>query len=663
MGLRFVFGRGGSGKSTYLLNEIKQRVQDNETTPVILLVPEQYSFEMEKKISSLYLGKEKDKYMRTRVLTFNTMSALVFTKTGGLTDVNINSSGKAMITYKAIEKVASELNVFSKAAAQTGFVGSVSEIISELKQYNVNYDMLEYIAEDIENETLRLKLKDVSKIYEAFENELHENYVDSQDMLGSLAQKLENTSYFDGCYVYIDEFTGFTPKQYSILAKLLKQAKEVSISLTVDNVNYLNYRKNDPFSRTKYTYEKLRKIAMDNGVKINPYIDLNKGKIKRFENNNELLHLERYYNAYPYHDYEKEVNYLKIKEFNNLYEEVEHIAKEIVNLVRDKNIRYKDITVATRDLNRYDFLVHSIFNEYEIPNFIDKKRDVKSNPIIVLITSALEIKNKRYSYEVMFRYLKSGLIGLSVDEVSLIENYVILNGIKGKKWLEEKWEYRAVNNYNSDITEEESQTIQTINEIKNRVLSPVIKLQNKLKGKKSCREICKNIYEFLVEIDMEQTIYDLVEDFKAKGELEVASQYSQVWDIVIDILDQIVEIMGDDVVSIDRFIKIISLGFEEYELGLVPPSIDQVLVSSVDRMKNPNTKYLYLIGITDGIFPLIAKEKGILNDKDRNTLMDRGVEIDIDSKTKTFEEQFLVYNALTSTSENLILTYTVADSE
>ena len=663
MGLRFVFGRGGSGKSTYLLNEIKQRVQDNETTPVILLVPEQYSFEMEKKISSLYLGKEKDKYMRTRVLTFNTMSALVFTKTGGLTDVNINSSGKAMITYKAIEKVASELNVFSKAAAQTGFVGSVSEIISELKQYNVNYDMLEYIAEDIENETLRLKLKDVSKIYEAFENELHENYVDSQDMLGSLAQKLENTSYFDGCYVYIDEFTGFTPKQYSILAKLLKKAKEVSISLTVDNVNYLNYRKNDPFSRTKYTYEKLRKIAMDNGVKINPYIDLNKGKIKRFENNNELLHLERYYNAYPYHDYEKEVNYLKIKEFNNLYEEVEHIAKEIVNLVRDKNIRYKDITVATRDLNRYDFLVHSIFNEYEIPNFIDKKRDVKSNPIIVLITSALEIKNKRYSYEVMFRYLKSGLIGLSVDEVSLIENYVILNGIKGKKWLEEKWEYRAVNNYNSDITEEESQTIQTINEIKNRVLSPVIKLQNKLKGKKSCREICKNIYEFLVEIDMEQTIYDLVEDFKAKGELEVASQYSQVWDIVIDILDQIVEIMGDDVVSIDRFIKIISLGFEEYELGLVPPSIDQVLVSSVDRMKNPNTKYLYLIGVTDGIFPLIAKEKGILNDKDRNTLMDRGVEIDIDSKTKTFEEQFLVYKALTSTSENLILTYPVADSE
>ena len=663
MGLRFVFGRGGSGKSTYLLNEIKQRVQDNETTPVILLVPEQYSFEMEKKISSLYLGKEKDKYMRTRVLTFNTMSALVFTKTGGLTDVNINSSGKAMITYKAIEKVASELNVFSKAAAQTGFVGSVSEIISELKQYNVNYDMLEYIAEDIENETLRLKLKDVSKIYEAFENELHENYVDSQDMLGSLAQKLENTSYFDGCYVYIDEFTGFTPKQYSILAKLLKQAKEVSISLTVDNVNYLNYRKNDPFSRTKYTYEKLRKIAMDNGVKINPYIDLNKGKIKRFENNNELLHLERYYNAYPYHDYEKEVNYLKIKEFNNLYEEVEHIAKEIVNLVRDKNIRYKDITVATRDLNRYDFLVHSIFNEYEIPNFIDKKREAKANPIIVLIISALEMKNRRYSYETMFRYLKSGLIGISKEDISLLENYVLANGIKGKKWFEDKWEYRLYHNIISDENDYEVEVREKVNEIKDKVLSPIITLQEKLKGKNKVQDICRYVYEFLLDINMPETIENLVINFKNKGELDIANQYSQVFNIVVEILDQMVEIMGEESISLDKFVKLISLGFDEYELGLVPPSIDQVLVSSVDRMKNSNTKYLYLIGTTDGTFPLIAKDNGLLSDNDRENLQKKGVEVNIDSKTKTFEEQFLVYKALTSTSENLIITYPIADHE
>ena len=152
-------------------------------------------------------------------------------------------------------------------------------------------------------------------------------------------------------------------------------------------------------------------------------------------------------------------------------------------------------------------------------------------------------------------------------------------------------------------------------------------------------------------------------DFRAKGELDVANQYAQVWDIVVDILDQMVEIMDSETISLDKFIKLISLGFDEYELGLVPPSIDQVLVSSVDRMKNTDTKYLYLIGTTDGTFPLIAKDNGLLNDNDRTDLGKKGVEVDIDSKTKTFEEQFLVYKALTSTSENLIITYPISDHE
>ena len=149
--------------------------------------------------------------------------------------------------------------------------------------------------------------------------------------------------------------------------------------------------------------------------------------------------------------YEEETKNIHIKEFNNLYSEVEEVAKEIVELVRDKGIRYRDITVATRDLNKYDFLVHSIFNEYKIPNFIDKKREAKANPIIVLIISALEMKNRRYSYETMFRYLKSGLIGISKDDISLLENYVLANGIKGKKWFEDKWEYRLYHNIISFI--------------------------------------------------------------------------------------------------------------------------------------------------------------------------------------------------------------------
>ena len=525
MGLRFVLGRGGIGKTSFMLNHIKKRVQDNETSPVILLVPEQYSFEMEKNISKLFQGEEKDKYLRSRVLSFKTMSSIVFSKVGGLTDVNINSSGKAMMIYKSIDKISSELKVYGKSSTQSGFVGSITDMISELKQYNVSPEMLENISGQIENETLRYKLMDIAKIYGEFEKNLHENYVDSQDMLTSLSVKLQQCDYFKDAYIYIDEFTGFTPNQYSIIKELLKQAKEVYISLTIDSLTQFTYSKNDAFSRTKYTYEKLYKIAAEEGVKIHANVNLNAENVKRFNGNEELQHLESFYHAYPYRKYEKKTEHIKIKEFNNLYDEVEQVAKDIIHLVRDKKVRYKDITVATRDLKRYDFLVRSIFKEYEIPNFIDEKREAKSNPIIVLIISALEMKNRRYSYETMFRYLKSGLIGVSDEDISLLENYVLQNGIKGKKWFEERWDYKVNPNYLAEESEFDLEQKERINETKNKVLEPIIKLQDKLKKQnKTVQEICTYVYEFLLDINIEETLERLINNFNEKGDLEIAKE-------------------------------------------------------------------------------------------------------------------------------------------
>ena len=272
------------------------------------------------------------------------------------------------------------------------------------------------------------------------------------------------------------------------------------------------------------------------------------------------------------------------------------------------------------------------------------------------------MKGRRYSYETMFRYLKSGLIGIDSSDINLLENYVLANGIKGKKWFEEVWEYK-INQNTYEESEYEIETKSRVNETKNKALTPIIHLQEKLKGKNKVEDICRYIYEFLLEIEMPTTIENIIMDFKEKGELDIANQYSQVWNIVVDIFDQMVEIMGKETVSLDKFIRLISLGFDEYELGLVPPSIDQVLVSSIDRMKNPNTRYLYLVGTIDGTFPLIAKDNGLLSDNDRYSLGQKGIEVDIDSKTKTFEEQYLVYKALTSTCENLIVTYPIADHE
>ncbi len=185
-----------------------------------------------------------------------------------------------MMVYRAIEDVSEELNVFSKSKSQAGFVSSITEMISEMKQYNISPEMLENISGELDNETLSLKLKDISKIYNSFEGKLHENYVDAQDMLTSLASKIELSSYLDGACVYIDEFTGFTPNQYNVIKSILNKSKSVNISLTVDDVNYTGYSKADMFSRTKFTYSKLTQLCNEEGIKILPQVNLNTGVIK-----------------------------------------------------------------------------------------------------------------------------------------------------------------------------------------------------------------------------------------------------------------------------------------------------------------------------------------------------------------------------------------------
>ncbi|MDR0879482.1 MAG: helicase-exonuclease AddAB subunit AddB [Clostridioides sp.] len=663
MGFRFIFGRGGSGKSTFILDEVKKQVNNDEKTPIFILVPEQYNFEMEKRVGDLFLGGVSDKFLRVRILTFNTLSKIIFSNVGGLTDVNINSSGRAMIAYKSAQAVEGELSIFKNSIANPGFIEKISDTISELKQYNVSSEDMQLASGKVDSEALAMKLRDISAIYDSFEENLHEKYVDSQDILDSLSKKIGLSDYLDGATVYIDEFTGFTPKQYEIIRQLIVKAKDVNMSLTLDSVGDGVYSQTDVFSRTKFTYMNIMKILREEGVKISPPVNLGELEIPRFRGNKELIHLEKNYSFYPYEVYKGATEHVEIKIFNNLYEEIEEIAKEITRLVRDEGIRYKDITLATRDLNRYNFLVESIFTEYEIPYFLDAKRESKNNPIIVLIISALEMKSKNYRYDTMFRYLKSGLLGMDEDEISLLENYVLANGIRGNKWFEETWEYRINKDYSRDETQYELDVKARVNQIKDKVIRPISNLHDKLRGRNTAEGICRYVYEFLLDINLADTIELMISKFEGEGNLDRAKEYAQIWDIVIDMLDQMVEILGGEQIALKRFIDLMNLGFDENELGLVPPSLDQVLVSSVDRMKNPDTRYLYLIGTTDGVFPLITKDDGILNDEDRVKLEDSGIKIDIDSRTKTYEEQFLVYKSLTFTSENLIVSYPIADHE
>lgn len=661
MSIRFIYGRAGSGKSYRMFCDIKHRIDDGEGNPLIILVPEDFSFQAEK---DLLRAVGEAGIMKARVLSFKRMAYMVFGEVGGLTRQHMNNAGRCMLIYRIMEECQDNLKAFKKAVKMRGFINTISDMITELKTYGVTYEDLANTAQKIQpDRMLQDKLTDIGLIFSNFQEMLHKNYIDSEDDLDLLSQKIEKSLLFDGAQVWVDGFSVLTPQQLKVLEKIMKKAERVNITICSDCRDN-PHESADVFSSIEDMEDKILKIAADNNVSVEKPVKINDEVCYKFKDNPELSHLEKNLFSYPYRVYDPETDCISVFKAVNKYTEVENAAREIVNLCRDEGLRYSDIAVVTRDVKGYENLVGAIFAEYNIPYFLDEKRDIGGNPLIVLVQSCLEIVWKNWTYESVFRYLKTGLSGIDRSDIDLIENYVLSSGIKGKKWTDGKaWQYWPDHDFKGSLSADDRVKLDRINEIRNSISAPLIKFQNSIIGIRSAREISKALFELLTSIGVPEKIQMRIDKFKKEGELDLASEYGKVWNIFIEILDQIVEVLGDDVMTPDQYSRVLSTGFEEYRIGLIPPSLDQVMFGSIERIKSHNVKALFVIGVNDGIFPAPGGEEGILSDSERESLKSAGLELAPGARERVFDEQYLIYTTFTRTEKYLRISYPVADNE
>ena len=651
MGIRFVFGRAGSGKSYYFLNQIKKKLTNDKNNKLIMLVPDQYTFQTEKKLLE-YVGEKA--LLRAEVLSFKRMATRVFDKCGGRAINVIEDSGKNMLIYKLLKDKGEELQYFNRISKQQGFVGIVSKSITEFKKYNISEAILKEKELEIENKDLKEKISDLASIYETFNESLHKGYIDSEDILSILAKKLKECDLYDDAEIWVDEFTTFTPQQLEVLKVLAKQCKNVNITLCSDGEIQFTEGETDIFDVIKNTENRILKMMQENNISYKEPVNLNKKNIYRFKDSKELGHIEKYFFNYPFKIYKDDCKDIRLYKANNNYSEIEWVAQDILKLVRDKGYRYKDIAVVCREIDSYDKITSVIFNEYNIPYFLDKKREILSNPLVVLIISALEILVTNWSYESVFKYVKSGLITLETNFIDKLENYILANGIKGYKWTRD-----LLTSQDQELTQEEIEIFEYMEEIRR----PIINLYNKIKGDVTVRKYCTALYEFLLEINAFETMDKWLDDFNNKGMQDKIKEYTQVPAIVMDMLDQAVEVLGDEVVDLKTFSKILISGFEEKEIGVIPMALDQVNIGDIARIKGRDVKALYIVGANDGVLPSANKDEGILSDEDRIELKSMGIELASDTRSRVFEEQFMVYTALTIPSNYLMITYPMADFE
>ncbi|MBU3142634.1 PD-(D/E)XK nuclease family protein [Clostridium sp. CF012] len=739
MSLRFIYGGAGRGKSTFCLADIKQRQVEECEKPLVLLVPEQFSFQAEKNLIKV-VGSTGIK--NVQVLSFNRLAYKVFSEVGGINLKAIDASGKAMLIHSIMQKKQEGFKVFSAASRQKGFVDNVASAITEFKKYGISVEDLNMVKEKLGETPLLIdKITDLSLIYGEFDNILNQNYADPDDDLTRLYSALDECNIFDGSEFWLDEFTGFTPQQFGIIEKLFKKAKRVNITLPLKSSEHSKgMEESDAFYSIKSTEDKLLKIAEETGTSIEKAIELQTNKNHKFKDNAQLSFLEKNYFAFPYTPSTEKCENIKVFKGLNAYSEIEHVAKDILRICRDENIRFNKIAVVTRDLPAYEKLIKAIFTEYNIPLFIDKKKDITSNPLIVLITSTVEIFTKNFSYESVFRYLKTGLLDIEIECIDILENFVLETGIKGKKkWTEatlwqEKIEYYFRDYYDRKAAEMELQktmenggyegnqqskengqpegnqqleentasgerqkhleyqklevnnenpepsienprayeeveaekieaTIKILNDTRDTFIKPLLALNEKLKGKNTTIKICTALFEFLECIKVYKTLEGWIENFKNDGAQEQVTEYGKIWNLVMELLDQMVEVLGSECLSLEEFVKILSMGFSKHQMGLIPPALDGVSITSLDRIKSHDISALYIIGVNDGVFPKANKEEGIFTDSDRLILKEKGVELANDTKTEVFNEQYLIYATITIPSKYLNISYPLGDYE
>jgi ATP-dependent helicase/nuclease subunit B len=658
MSIRFIYGRAGTGKSKFCIDEIRESIDKGGENKLILLVPEQYTFNAENKILK-FIGERA--LLRTEVLSFKRMAHGVFEEYGGRVKQLIKESGRNMLIHRVLNENMNSLDYFKKISREQGFNEIISEIISEFKKYNINVGNLNKIYEKIDNLELIRKLKELTIIYEAFNSKMHENYIDGDDELVLLIKKLLENDIYKDAQVWIDEFTNFTPQQLEIIRLLSKRCSRVNITLCMDNKSFDDKDQDitDVFNIIKSTEDKILKIMKENNIAYDKPIYLNNDIPYRFNNNLEFMHIEKYLFEYPFNRYLEDCKNVTLYKANNVYDEIDRVAKSITEIVRNNGYRYKDISVVCRNMDDYEKITSVIFKEYDIPYFLDKKIQLLSNPLIILISSVFEILFKNWSYESVFKYLKSGLIELDNSHIDILENFILENGIKGYKWtveeiISEKWF-----NNNEELTTEKI----LISEVMEEIRKPLMIFHNKIGKKTKVRDICTAIYEFLIDVKAFVKIDTWIEEFERVGLEDKVKEYSQVESIVIDILDQAVDVIGEEKLDSFEFFKILNSGFTNEEIGIIPVALDQVNIGDIARIKGRDVKVLYIVGINDGILPASKNEEGILSDRDREILNKIGVTLASTTRNKVFEEQFLLYTALTISSEHLMLSYPMADFE
>lgn len=656
MGLQFIFGPSGSGKSHELYQTVIKESAEHPEQNYIVLVPEQFTMQTQKDLVSMHPCRG---IMNIDVLSFGRLAYRVFEETGGGNLPVLDDEGKNLILRKIASDQESQLQILRGNIKKLGYISEVKSILSEFTQYDIGEEEIRKVMETAGPKSrLYYKLQDIQVLYREFTEYLKKRYITKEELLDVLSREVSASEMLKNSTVVLDGFTGFTPVQNRLLLELMKCCRKICITVTIDEREnpYAYSHPYQLFALSKHMVTGLVRIAKETGIEILDPIHLYEKPVIRFRNNPPMGFLEHNLFRYGEQHYEEEQQAIAVHAARNPKEETMAVAGRIRNLVRVSGYRYREIGVIVSDMDIYGDYLKRAFATYEIPVFLDQKKNILMNPFVEYIRSLLGMAEQNFTYESVFRFLRTGLSGFTMEETDALENYVIGLGIKGYK----RWQERWIRRLKGMKTEELDQ----MNHLRVRLVEKTDSLLYVLRQrKKTVADITEAIYEFMVREQLQLRLKKRENEFQEQGELALAREYAQVYRILIELFDKFVELLGEEPVNLTEYMKLLDAGLEEARVGVIPPSPDQVVAGDMERTRLKDIKALFLVGANDVCLPGKLMRTGLLSERDREYFRKEKLALSACGKEKAYIQKFYLYMNLTKPSEKLEIYYSKVSSD
>lgn len=647
MSLKIIMGPATSGKTNLICSEIVNGSIERPDERFIVITPEQASFQTQAKIIAMHPAHAA---LNIDVSSFEHLAYKVFAQLGVSLKNTLDDTGKALLIRKVINENKSSLALYASKSHTAGFADEMMSMITELIQYDINDDKLFLMQEAAADDAvLSAKIHDIRLIFEKFGEEIKDRYTTTERLLEIFAKYAGDSRIIQGANIYFDGFTGFTPIQYKAIKALMKTASSMTFAITLPaNEAVKGKPEYDLFDLSRKTYFKLKEIAREENIEI--VCDETTG-----ESGNEIPGSdEQLLSRLP----EK----IALHKALNQTEEVEFIAKKIIELVRTEEIRYKDIAIICADTDNYLHIFKDVFERANLPVFIDDKSPLYDNPLSRFLNAAIALADKGFMYEEVFAFLKTGMSDVSANELCLLENYCLEFGIDSER----KWKKDFAKNKKLRGREEFKWNLEYLNKTREHFIKSVLPFYKKMTKRNACvSDYADALLELFEDFGCKAKLKKAAEEFRAIGDLSKADEYDRVYELVTGLIEKTKELLGNTGVSLKDYSDIISAGLAELKVGIAPPALDALLVGDLIRTRLENTKVLFLAGANDGNIPKKTSGSIILTQKERELLKERtGIDAEL-APTVTeniFTQRFYLHNMLSKPKERLYITCAALNS-